>query len=177
MIPMVDDPILRIEWRDATSLKANDWNPNVVFTPEMRLLEHSILETGWVQPVLININSIIIDGFHRAQLTASSRALRERYQGKAPCSVLDIEDAAAMCLTVRINRAKGDHVATRMAGIVKALIDDYGYDPQQIAVEIGATLDEVNVLYQNSIFVTRSLKDYQYSNAWEPRESKIHGRQ
>jgi ParB-like chromosome segregation protein Spo0J len=171
MIAMVDDPILRIEWRDAASLKANGWNPNVVFSPEMKLLEHSILSNGWVQPVLINTNGIIIDGFHRTQLGKDSPRIRAKYLGKVPCAVLDISDAEAMCLTVRINRAKGDHIATRMADLVKALIDEHGYDPQQVASEIGATLDEVNLLYQDSIFTTRNLRDYRYSNAWVPRES------
>lgn len=32
------EPIDNIEWRDAKSLEANGWNPNVVFTPELKLL-------------------------------------------------------------------------------------------------------------------------------------------
>jgi len=78
------DPINRIEWRDAASLEANNWNPNVVFTPELRLLERSILLTGWTQPILITADGLIIDGFHRVRLALDSRAILERYGGKLP---------------------------------------------------------------------------------------------
>jgi ParB-like chromosome segregation protein Spo0J len=69
---MNNDPISRIEWRDASSLNANEYNPNIVFTPELRLLERSILKTGWVQPVLITQDGTIIDGFHRHRLAQDS---------------------------------------------------------------------------------------------------------
>jgi len=31
---------------------------------EMNLIEKSILKTGWIQPILVNTNRTIIDGFH-----------------------------------------------------------------------------------------------------------------
>jgi hypothetical protein len=81
----VKDPISNIEWRDASTLNANDYNPNVVFTPELRLLERSLLLTGWVQPVLVQRAELtIIDGFHRSRLAQDSERLRERYAGKVP---------------------------------------------------------------------------------------------
>lgn len=48
------EPINNVEWRDASSINANGYNPNVVFTPELKLLEKSILKCGWIQPVIIN---------------------------------------------------------------------------------------------------------------------------
>ncbi len=166
------DPIATIEWRTAEDLHANAWNPNVVFTMELRLLERSILMTGWVQPVLITKDGTIIDGFHRWMLSRESAQLKERYKGKVPCAVLDVSPAEAMLLTVRMNRAKGTHVAVRMSELVKKLVDEHGYDAQMIAAEIGATRDEVDLLYQDSIFEARNLKDYRYSRAWEPAEVK-----
>ena len=59
------DPINNIQWILASDLNGNDYNPNVVFTPELKLLERSLLKTGWVQPILISKDKIIIDGFHR----------------------------------------------------------------------------------------------------------------
>lgn len=166
----VIDPIDRIEWRDASTLNANLWNPNVVFTPELRLLEYSLLEQGWIQPILINRTGLIIDGFHRWRLAQDSPRVRERWGGRVPCAVLDLPDHKAMLLTVRINRAKGTHVATRMSQLVRSLLNDFGVDPQQLAVELGATIEEVELLAQPDIFKARNLKDYKYSRAWYPAE-------
>ncbi|MDC7784792.1 ParB N-terminal domain-containing protein [Rhodoplanes sp. TEM] len=166
-----NDPISKIEWRDAASLDANDYNPNVVFTPELRLLERSLLVTGWVQPILITPAGQIIDGFHRAMLSRESTALRARYGGLVPCAVLDVPRHKAMLLTVRMNRAKGTHVAVRMSAIVRELIDVHHCDPQEVAIEIGATRDEIDLLYQDGVFKKKNIADYRYSFAWYPAET------
>lgn len=166
-----NDPISRIEWRDASKLHANEWNPNVVFGPEMALLERSILMTGWVQPILCIDDGMIIDGFHRATLSRQSQALRERYNGFAPCAVLDIPREQAMLLTIRINRAKGSHVAVRMSKIVHELIDVHNLDPAEIAVEIGATKEEIALLYQDNVFEAKKIPTWEYSRAWYPTDN------
>lgn len=167
------DPISNIEWRDASTLHSNDWNPNVVFTPELKLLERSILSQGWIQPILINRNGMVIDGFHRWMLSKDSKLLKEKYAGSVPCAVLNVDDAQARILTVRMNRAKGSHVALRMADLVKSLVDDAGMSIADVAKEIGGTKQEVELLYQNDIFKARNLKDYKYSQAWVPGEDRF----
>ena len=169
------DPIGRIEWRLAASLQANDYNPNAVHVPEMRLLERSILMTGWVQPILIAIDGTIIDGFHRATLARTSQALLERYSGRVPCAVLDVDRPRAMMLTIRMNRAKGTHVAVRMSEIVHELVQQHGCLPQEIAQEIGATMAEVDLLLQDGVFKAKKIADHQYSRAWYPRETRAAG--
>lgn len=164
------DPISRIEWRDADALNANSWNPNVVFRPELKLLERSILLTGWVQPCLILSDGTIIDGFHRVMLSRESKALRERYSGLVPCAVLDVPREKAMILTIRMNRAKGSHVAVKMSEIVRELIDVHHCDPQEVAIEIGATRDEIDLLYQEGVFKHKNIADHVYSPAWYPIE-------
>jgi ParB-like chromosome segregation protein Spo0J len=142
----VKDPINRIEWRDAASLEANGWNPNVVFTPELR--KRSILLTGWTQPILITAAGLIIDGFHRVRLAIDSLPIFERYGGKLPCAVVNVSRPEGMILTIRMNRAKGSHVAVRMSEIVRELIDVHGYEPIEVGIEIGATKEEIAILYQ-----------------------------
>lgn len=164
------DPISSIEWRDAATLNANDYNPNVVFNAELRLLEKSILMTGWVQPVLIIPDGTIVDGFHRSMLSRDSKALRERYHGKVPCAVLDMTRPEAMLATIRMNRAKGTHVAVRMSEIVRELVDVHNISPEQIASEIGATADEIELLRQDGVFKMKNIAGYTYSRAWYPKE-------
>ncbi len=142
----------------------------MVFNPELRLLELSIVKTGWVQPLLVSRDMVVIDGFHRLQLVLQSKALQQRYQGKVPCAVLDLSPAEAMLLTVRINRAKGNHVAVRMSELVRALVNEHGLELPYIAKEIGGTLDEVNLLLLENVFKIRDIQNHKYSKAWKPVE-------
>lgn len=153
-------------------LDGNDYNPNVVFTPELRLLERSILLTGWVQPVLITPAGTIIDGFHRVMLSRQSAVLKARYSGQVPCAVVDLPRHKAMLLTVRMNRAKGTHVAVRMSEIVRELIDVHHCDPQEVAIEIGATKDEIELLHQDGVFKMKNIEKHVYSKAWYPIEDR-----
>ncbi len=170
---MKKDPIDRIEWRDVNTLNANDYNPNVVLTQEMRLLERSILKTGWVQPVLVTGEGLIIDGFHRVTLSKMSDQLKKVYKGMVPCAVMDIDRPAAMILTIRMNRAKGSHVALRMSDIVAELVNTHHIDPQQIALDIGATPEEIELLLQQDVFKAKKIADWKYSKAWVPAETKL----
>jgi len=77
-----------------------------------------------------------------------------------------------MLCTIRMNRAKGSHVAVQMSEIIHQLIDEHNLDPNEIAQEIGATKDEINLLYQDGVFKMKNIKDYKYSKAWYPAEVK-----
>ena len=70
-------------------VKANDYNPNRVAPPEMKLLETSIWEDGFTQPIVCyhdaaNDEYIIVDGFHRYTTMMISDRIREREEGKIP---------------------------------------------------------------------------------------------
>lgn len=166
-----DDPISKIEWQPAADLVANGWNPNRVFGPELQLLERSILLQGWVQPILVSrADRLIIDGFHRHRLAQDSKPLMEKYAGMVPCAVLDVTRPEAMLLTVRMNRAKGTHVAVLMSKLVRELIDEHHYDPQELCAEMGATLDEIALLHQEGVFKMKQIDQWAYSPAWYPEE-------
>lgn len=161
-----DDPINNVEWVDVDKLNANDYNPNVVLNKELKLLELSVLTNGWIQPVLVNKDYTIIDGYHRSFLSRQSTALREKYNGKVPCVVMDLTEAERMLLTIRINRAKGSHIAVKMHDIIKSLIDDHDYSVEQICTGIGASKAEVDLLYKDGVFDALNIKEHKYSKAW-----------
>lgn len=165
------EPVENIQWIPVDELRANHYNPNRVMNAEMNLIEKSILKTGWIQPILINKNRVIIDGFHRWTLSRLSTQLRDRYHGTVPCAVLDVSDAEAMIITVRINRAKGTHLAFRMADYVKEIVEKHRVPIDQLARDIGATLDEVQLLMQNDVFAAKEVENWTYSEAWVPAES------
>lgn len=165
------EPVENIKWIDCDSLKANHYNPNRVMNAEMNLIERSILRTGWIQPILVNTNLTIIDGFHRWTLSRLSTQLREKYHGKVPCAVLDVTDAEAMVITVRINRAKGTHLAFRMSEYIKELIQKHRIPIDDLARDIGATIDEVELLMRGDVFEAKDIENWTYSEAWFPAES------
>ena len=171
MTTRTHEPVENIKWIDCDSLKANHYNPNRVMNAEMNLIERSILRTGWIQPILVNKNLTIIDGFHRWTLSRLSTQLREKYHGKVPCAVLDVSDAEAMVITVRINRAKGTHLAFRMSEYIKELLSVHRIPIDELAKDIGATMDEVELLMRGDVFESKDIENWTYSEAWFPAES------
>lgn len=163
------DPISRVQWLPASSLRANPWNPNRVHKPELTLLATSILLTGWVQPVLATEAGLIIDGFHRWRIAQDVPEVVERYDGELPVAMLDLDRESAMLLTVRINRAKGTHGSVHMATLVRELIAA-GVPKERIMAEMGATAAEVDLLSQPDVFKARGSAGHAYSAAWYPVE-------
>lgn len=166
------DPISNVKWIEVEKLNANDYNPNVVLNKELKLLELSVLKNGWIQPILINNDNTIIDGFHRSYLSRNSKLLKEKYNGKVPCVVMDLTEAERMLLTIRINRAKGNHVAFKMHEIVKTLVDKHEVSMEYIQESIGASKDEVELLYKDGVFDALNIKEHKYSRAWKSPKTK-----
>lgn len=161
-----NEPISQVKWVDADLLQANDYNPNVVLNQELKLLEFSIMKNGWIQPVLVSKDYVIIDGYHRSFLSKNSTLIKSKYKGLVPVVIMDIDEGERKLLTIRINRAKGNHIAVKMHDIVKSLIDDHGYTPQDIIDGIGCTKQEVDLLYKDGVFDALNIKEHEYSRAW-----------
>lgn len=166
-----DNPVNNIEWVNVNLLKANDYNPNVVFKDEMRLLKFSIEKQGWIQPILVTQDYVIIDGFHRATLAKQYKEITAN--GKVPCVVMTLSEPERMMLTIRINRAKGSHIALKMSSIIHQLVNDYGIPIKQICDGIGASVDEVNLLLMDNVFKRKGInEETKYSKAWYPKPQK-----
>lgn len=151
-------------------LKANDYNPNVVFKKEMNLLRLSILKNGWIQPILVNKDMQIIDGYHRVSAVKLDKKIKAMTNGKVPCAVLDLSEPDRMLLTIRINRAKGNHIAFKMHEVVGKLVNEYGVSVKKICHEIGATKSEVELLLQENVFTQKGInEETRYSKAWIPK--------
>ncbi|GHU51725.1 hypothetical protein AGMMS49975_06080 [Clostridia bacterium] len=160
-------PIDNMQWIAVDELKSNDYNPNVVFKSELSLLKFSLLTNGWIQPVLITQDKVIIDGFHRATLAKTDKDVRKLTDGKIPCAVLELSEEERIMLTIRINRAKGSHVAFKMSDCVKQLIRDYGLSVDSVCKGIGATKNEIELLLCDDVFKKKGINEStQYSQAW-----------
>ncbi len=155
-------PLMNVVWKNPMTLTANFYNPNVVMTTEMELIKYSILQTGWLQPILITKQDVIIDGFHRTTLARLNK-------WEVPCAILDLDEKERMMLTIRINRAKGSHIAIRMSSIITSL-KELGCTDEEIMAGIGASRGEIDLMMKPDVFSAFKLEDYQYSKAWEFQE-------
>lgn len=162
-------PIDKIEWVDVNDLTANGWNPNVCVGLEFNLLKLSLLKQGWIQPILASRDNVIIDGFHRWTGVKGDKDLYAMTNGKVPVAYMDINPAERKLLTVRINRAKGTHVAFKMHELVSQLVEEHGLTALEVAQEIGGTVEEVNTLLIKNVFEIKNVKNTEYSKSWEPR--------
>jgi ParB-like chromosome segregation protein Spo0J len=141
----------------------NNYNPNAVAPPEMRLLKHSILNDGYTQPIVTIYDSaknkyVVVDGAHRYK-----NAIRLKLTC-IPVVVIDKDIKDRMASTIRHNRARGEHNVTGMSNIVAELVL-LGWDDVQIAKHLGMDADEVLRLKQNT-GIADIFKNHEYSKAW-----------
>lgn len=180
--PLRRHPVDLVLWVPADDVEANDYNPNVVAPPEMKLLEQSITADGftqpvvtWVaQPVMTRVGGIrreTIDGFHRGEVGRTSKAVRDATLGYLPITTIGDDRACRddrIAATIRHNRARGVHRVDSMSRIVQELVRRNRSDAW-IAKELGMEADEVLRLKQMTgiaeLFATR-----EFSEAWEPEE-------
>ncbi len=151
---------------------ANNYNPNVVAPPEMKLLELSIWEDGYTMPcVCYYLKDIdryeIVDGFHRYMVMKTSRRIYEREHGLLPVSIIDKDLSNRMTSTIRHNRARGIHNVELMSSIVSELTRS-GMSDSWIMRNIGMDKDELLRLKQLSgladLFTD---KEFSMSDEWK----------
>lgn len=152
---------------------ANDYNPNSVAPPEMALLETSIWEDGYTQPVVTFYDKerdlyIVVDGFHRYLILKTSQRIYERERGMLPIVVIDKDLSNRMASTIRHNRARGSHNIELMSTIVAELVE-MGKGDRWICQHIGMSPDELLRLKQitgvAALFANRD-----FSQSWDAED-------
>ena len=82
-------PVYEVKAVPVEKVYANDYNPNVVAPPEMKLLELSIWEDGFTMPCVCYYNKeedryILVDGYHRYTVLKTSQRIYKRENGLLP---------------------------------------------------------------------------------------------
>lgn len=163
-------PVYAVRSVPIEKVTANDYNPNAVAPPEMALLETSIWEDGYTQPVVTVYDQdrdkyVVVDGFHRFLTLKNSERIRERERGLLPVVVLKKEMHDRMASTIRHNRARGTHNIELMSVIVAELVE-MGKGDAWICKHIGMSPDELLRLKQVTGLAALFLgKDF--SKSWE----------
>lgn len=171
--PFKDEPVDFVKWVKSDDVVSNDYNPNKVAPPEMKLLELSIVNDGYTQPIVSWSNSEkgvteVIDGFHRNRVGKESPSVRERVKGYLPIVDIRKEQSAKndrMASTIRHNRARGKHQVDAMSEIVMEL-KNRNWRNARIARELGMDEEEVLRLCQIS-GLEHLFSDNDFSSAWE----------
>lgn len=169
--PFSAEPVDCVIWVPAEQVEANDYNPNSVAPPEMKLLEISITEDGYTQPIVAwgkNNYYEVVDGFHRNRVGKESEMVRGRIHGYLPITLInhDREDKGdRIAATIRHNRARGKHQIAAMSNIVLDL-SRRNWSDAKIGRELGMEPDEVLRLKQIT-GLAELFSDVEFSEAWE----------
>jgi ParB-like chromosome segregation protein Spo0J len=158
-------PVSAVLWVASELVRANDYNPNSVAPPEMRLLELSIRSDGFTQPIVVwqtEDGYEVVDGFHR-HLIGKKLGFDE-----LPVVIINTDRTGKgdrIAATVRHNRARGKHSVDGMMALVRDLAKR-NWSDAKIAKELGMDSDEVLRLKQIT-GLAEMFADREFSEAWE----------
>lgn len=168
-------PVYNITAVPIDKIQANNYNPNAVAPPEMKLLYESIKNDGYTMPIVCYYDEeqdiyIIVDGFHRYRIMLEHSDIYEREGGMLPVSVIDKTIDQRMASTIRHNRARGTHDVELMSSIVKDL-HELGRSDAWISKHLGMDRDEILRLKQIT-GLAALFKDINFGKAWKPVEEE-----
>jgi len=166
-------PVYNVIAVPVDKIQANNYNPNSVAPPEMKLLYESIKNDGYTMPIVCYYDKeqdiyIIVDGFHRYRIMLEHPDIYEREHGLLPVSVINKSIDQRMASTIRHNRARGTHNVELMSNIVKDL-HELGRSDAWISKHLGMDKDEILRLKQIT-GMTALFKDINFGKAWKPVE-------
>lgn len=171
--PFKNEPVDCVLWVSNDDVVSNDYNPNKVAPPEMELLEVSIMNDGYTQPIVTWNNeekgkTEVIDGFHRSRVGKESKIVKNRVKGYLPVVNIRTEQSGKndrIASTIRHNRARGKHQVDAMSEIVIEL-KNRNWSNKRISKQLGMDEEEVLRLCQVS-GLEHLFNDSDFSKAWE----------
>jgi len=162
------EPVDVVTWVKSEDVVANEYNPNRVAPPEMKLLKLSIEEDGFTQPIVVykeNGQFTVVDGFHRNRVGKEYEDINQRIHDYLPVTIIDKSLKERMASTIRHNRARGTHGVAPMSKVV-AELHFMGWSDKKIAEQLGMEKDEILRLKQFT-GLGDLFKNREFSKAWE----------
>jgi ParB-like chromosome segregation protein Spo0J len=164
-------PVLSVQLHPASDVVGNDYNPNKVAPPEMRLLHLSMKRDGVTMPVVACEETkhpgklVVVDGFHRTTIIKTKKDIRESTGSYIPVVLLNKTAEDRMAATVRHNIARGSHQVELSAKLVN-LLQKSSWSNTRIGKELGMDPDEVLRLKQIT-GLAEAFADEEFSKAWD----------
>ncbi|MBN3846961.1 ParB-like nuclease domain-containing protein [Paraburkholderia sp. Ac-20342] len=169
--PFASEPVDLVEWLPATLVVGNDYNPNAVAPPEVKLLQHSIEVDGFTQPIVTHQEGskrVVVDGFHRQKVGKTSPPIKTRLHGYLPVVKIRserVELADRMAATIRHNRARGIHGVQPMTEVVVTLLKA-GWSDEMVAQRLGMDAEEV-LRFKQVAGLSELFRNREYSQSWD----------
>ena len=172
---MFKSPVYNVVAVPIEKIRANEYNPNTVAPPEMKLLYDSIREDGYTMPIVCYYHKTddmyeIVDGFHRYAIMLKHKDIYDHEEGRIPVSIIDKPIAERMASTIRHNRARGSHDIDLMSNIVTE-IHKLGRSDEWIAKHLGMDIDEILRLKQIT-GLAEAFKNHEFGQSWEEYEER-----
>ena len=167
----VKHPALNVQLVPVDKVVGNDYNPNHVAPPEMKLLKLSIRKDGVTMPVVVcdtpenkKYPYTVVDGFHRTTVIQHDKEINESLHGYVPVSRLNKSLEDRITSTVRHNMARGTHQVELSAKLV-TMLKKHNWTNVRIGIELGMDADEVLRLKQIT-GLAEAFKDEEFSKSW-----------
>lgn len=168
----VNHPALNVQLVPADKVVGNDYNPNHVAPPEMKLLKLSIRKDGVTMPVVVCDTPenkehpyTVVDGFHRTTVIQRDSEVNASLHGYVPVSRLNKSLEDRITSTVRHNMARGTHQVELSAKLV-TMLKKHNWTNARIGMELGMDADEVLRLKQIT-GLAEAFRDEDFSESWE----------
>lgn len=152
------------------SVRPAKWRTTYVLKPDMKLLKLSLVESGWLAPLLVKTDGTIIDGFHR-WVAAQDPQVRRTLGETVPVTWVDVDEIDAMIMHVRMNRARGEIVARPFSRLLHRVLASEKYTTFDLKTVLAMTGDEIDLMINSSLLKNRKLAEHTYSKAWVPVEA------
>ena len=152
-------------------LRPADWRTNVMLKPDFDLLKSSMMDFGWIYPIVVKSDDMtIIDGFHR-WVVSSDSSFTKKYGNTVPCRVVECDTIDAMLMHIRLNRAKGSIFAKPFSSLLKSIVLSNKYTEEELGHILKMSDDELDLMLSGGLLKHRKIQEHSYSRAWVPVEA------
>ena len=158
---------LNVAYLGVSELIPNAYNPNRQSEHDFELLQRSMTEDGFTQPIIVRkSDNMIVDGEHRW------RAGRELGYEEVPVVFVEFTDEQMRISTLRHNRARGSEDIALSAEVLRDLEKLGALEWAQDSLMMDDT--EINVLLSD-IAAPEALAGEEWNEGWDPSSTKLDG--
>lgn len=163
---------MKIENISIDELKVAPYKSTYILRPDLLVLSASLVDFGFIQPIIVHKNTMeIIDGNERFLLASSVKKITEKCEGVIPCVMVDCDKYDAMLMHVRLNRGRGSLVAKPTSAVIRKLVFSGKSDRKSLDRELCMKKMEFDLMMDNTIIKQRKITEHKYSRAWVPVEA------
>lgn len=150
-----------------SELKPPSWHSAYILAPDYKLLRQSLNDFGWIYPIVARKeDGTIIDGLQRWRVAQEDKRLQP-----IPVTWIDCDEADAIVMHIRLNRARGSLYPYRLAKAMRRVLRSGKYEPEELRIMVGMTSDEFDTVMTESLIKKRKVSLHEYSRAWVPVET------